>query len=72
MKEDQARSNPGLSHVVLVGPDPEPMHDDFVATVYPQVHENLKHTTNEHVHLENPLSSSGTLSSMKNLDETFG
>ncbi|GKG08009.1 hypothetical protein Tco_0333841, partial [Tanacetum coccineum] len=49
-------------------PDPEPMHDDFVATVYPQVHEGLKHTTEEHVHLENPLSSTGTLSSIKNLD----
>ncbi|GJV56247.1 hypothetical protein Tco_1457252 [Tanacetum coccineum] len=72
MKEDQAGSNPGLSHVALAGPDPEPMHDDFVATVYPQVHESLKHTTEEHVHLENPLSSSGTLSSMKNLDEMFG
>ncbi|GJU28325.1 hypothetical protein Tco_1166946 [Tanacetum coccineum] len=36
------------------------------------VHESLKHTTEEHVHLENPLSSSGTLSSMKNLDEKFG
>ncbi|GKG50239.1 hypothetical protein Tco_0521339, partial [Tanacetum coccineum] len=48
------------------------MHDNFVATVYPQVHESLKHTTKEYVHLKNPLSSSGTLSSMKNLDETFG
>ncbi|GJS95027.1 hypothetical protein Tco_0801995 [Tanacetum coccineum] len=71
LKEDQAGSNPGLSHVALAGPDPEPMHDDFVAIVYPQVHEILKHTIEEHVHLENPLSSSGTLSSMKNLDETF-
>ncbi|GKA93193.1 hypothetical protein Tco_0815179 [Tanacetum coccineum] len=72
MKEDQAGSNPGLSNVALAKPDPEPMHDDFMATVYPQVHESLKHTTEEHVHLENPLSSTGTLSSMKNLDETFG
>ncbi|GKA19349.1 hypothetical protein Tco_0699264 [Tanacetum coccineum] len=54
-------------------PDPEPMHDDFVATVYPQVHESLKHPDEEHVHFENPLSSTGTLSSMKNLDNfTFG
>ncbi|GJW43248.1 hypothetical protein Tco_0072047 [Tanacetum coccineum] len=59
---------PGLSHVALAGPDPEPMHDDFVATVYPQVHESLKHPDEEHVHEENPLSSTGTLSSMKNLD----
>ncbi|GKD27244.1 hypothetical protein Tco_1233458, partial [Tanacetum coccineum] len=59
MDEDQA------------GPNPEPMHDDFIATVYPKVHESLKHTTEEHVHLENPLSSSGTLSSMKNLIDAF-
>ncbi|GKA71806.1 hypothetical protein Tco_0778022 [Tanacetum coccineum] len=30
-----------------------------------------QHTTEEHVHIENPLSSSGTLSSMKNLDDAF-
>ncbi|GKB27103.1 hypothetical protein Tco_0866504 [Tanacetum coccineum] len=58
----------GQSHVALAGPNPEPMHEDFVATVYPKVHESLKHTYEEHVHLENLLSSTGTLSSMKNLD----
>ncbi|GJW38307.1 hypothetical protein Tco_0064152 [Tanacetum coccineum] len=47
------------------------MHEDFVAIVYPQVHESLKHPDEEHVHLENPLSSSRTLSSMKNLDDAF-
>ncbi|GJU32114.1 hypothetical protein Tco_1175703 [Tanacetum coccineum] len=47
------------------------MHEDFVATVYPQVHKSLKHTTEEHIHIENALSSSGTLSSMKNLDDAF-
>ncbi|GJV32639.1 hypothetical protein Tco_1393039 [Tanacetum coccineum] len=36
--------------------------------VYPQVHENLKLTTKEQVHIENPSNSSGTLSSLKNLD----
>ncbi|GJX88458.1 hypothetical protein Tco_0340472 [Tanacetum coccineum] len=71
MEEDQAGSNRGQSHVVQAGPNPEPMHEDFVATLYPQVHESLKHTTEEHVHIENPLSSSGTLSSMKNLDDAF-
>ncbi|GKB29950.1 hypothetical protein Tco_0869351 [Tanacetum coccineum] len=68
MKEDQAGPDPGLSHVALAGLDPDPMHDDFVATVYPQVHESLKHLDEEHVHKENILSSTGTLSSMKNLD----
>ncbi|GJS57523.1 histone deacetylase 14 [Tanacetum coccineum] len=28
--------------------DPDPMHDDFVVTVYPQVHESLKHPDVEH------------------------
>ncbi|GJU21684.1 hypothetical protein Tco_1155026 [Tanacetum coccineum] len=61
--EGQAGSNP----------DPESMHDDFVATMYPQVHESLKHPDEEHAQVENPLSSTGTLSSMKNLDAyTFG
>ncbi|GJT62123.1 retrovirus-related pol polyprotein from transposon TNT 1-94 [Tanacetum coccineum] len=72
-KEDQAGPNPGQSHVALARPNPEPMHEDFVATVYPQVHESLKHTDKEHVHLENPLSATGTLFSMKNLDNfNFG
>ncbi|GJZ85664.1 hypothetical protein Tco_0651003 [Tanacetum coccineum] len=47
------------------------MHEDFMATVYPKVHESLKHTTEEHVLIENPPSSTGTLSSMKNLDDAF-
>ncbi|GKD34937.1 hypothetical protein Tco_1250446 [Tanacetum coccineum] len=73
MKEDQAGPNPGQSHVALPGPNPEPINEDFIAIMYPQVHESLKHPYEEHVHLENPLSSSGTLSSMKNLDNfTFG
>ncbi|GJT33547.1 hypothetical protein Tco_0923966 [Tanacetum coccineum] len=71
MDEDQAGPNPEQSHEALAGPNPKPMHDDFIAIVYPKVHESLKHTTEEHAHLENPLSSSGTLSSMKNLDDAF-
>nr|GFA79661.1 hypothetical protein [Tanacetum cinerariifolium] len=71
LEEDQAGSNPGQSHVVLVGPNPEPMHEDFIATIYPRVHESLKLTTKEKVHIENPPSSSGTLSSMKNRDDTL-
>ncbi|GKG38769.1 hypothetical protein Tco_0460481 [Tanacetum coccineum] len=73
MEEDQAGPDPGQSHVALARPDPEPMHDDFVATMYPQVHESLKHPDEEHAQVENPLSSTGTLSSKKNLDAyTFG
>ncbi|GKA63824.1 hypothetical protein Tco_0763430, partial [Tanacetum coccineum] len=68
INEGNAGLDPRLSHVALARPDPKPMHDDFVATVYPQVHESLKHPDEEHVYEENPLSSTGTLSSMKNLD----
>ncbi|GJR97040.1 hypothetical protein Tco_0269214 [Tanacetum coccineum] len=71
VEEDQAGSNLGQSHVVQAGPNLEPMHEDFLATVYPQVHESLKLTTKEHVHIKNPPSSSGTLSSMKNLNDAF-
>ncbi|GKG06320.1 hypothetical protein Tco_0326406, partial [Tanacetum coccineum] len=48
MEEDQARPNHGQSHVALAGPNPEPMHEDFMVTVYPQVHESLKHPDEEH------------------------
>nr|GEV85753.1 reverse transcriptase domain-containing protein [Tanacetum cinerariifolium] len=71
LKEEQAGSNPGQSHVVLAGPNRKPMHEDFIATIYPQVNEILKLKTDEQVHLENLPSSSGTLSSMKNLDDAF-
>nr|GEY17526.1 hypothetical protein [Tanacetum cinerariifolium] len=68
IEEDQAGPDPRLSHVAFVGPPPEPMHDDFVATIYPQVHESLKHPDEEHTQVENPLSLTGTLSSMKNIN----
>nr|GEV69994.1 hypothetical protein [Tanacetum cinerariifolium] len=67
MDEDQDGSDPRKSHVALTGPNPEPMHDDFMATVYPKVHESLKFLVDEHVILEDPPRSSKTLSSMKNL-----
>ncbi|GKA35197.1 retrovirus-related pol polyprotein from transposon TNT 1-94 [Tanacetum coccineum] len=66
-----AGSNTKQIHVALARPNPEPMHDDFLTTIYPKVHKSLKHTTEEHVHLENPPSSSKILSSMKNLDDNF-
>ncbi|GJY27489.1 hypothetical protein Tco_0403256 [Tanacetum coccineum] len=47
------------------------MHEYFMATVYPNIHESLKLPADEHVILEDPLSSSRTLSSMKNLDDTY-
>ncbi|GKD46238.1 hypothetical protein Tco_1270883, partial [Tanacetum coccineum] len=41
MKEDQTRSDSGKLHVSLAGPNPEHMDDEFLATAYLKVHENL-------------------------------
>ncbi|GKE99793.1 hypothetical protein Tco_0023144, partial [Tanacetum coccineum] len=66
MDEDHAGPGPGESSVALAGLDPELTHDEFMADLYPKVQESLKFPADEHVILEEPLSSSGTLSSMKN------
>ncbi|GKB06842.1 hypothetical protein Tco_0835075 [Tanacetum coccineum] len=71
MEEDQARPDPGISRVALAGPDPEPTHDEFMDDLYPKVQESLKFLADEHVILEDPLSSTGTLSSMKNLEDAY-
>ncbi|GJR07418.1 hypothetical protein Tco_0790070 [Tanacetum coccineum] len=42
-----------------------------MANVYPNVHESLKFLADKHVISEDPLSSSGTLSLMKNLDDAY-
>ncbi|GKA90292.1 hypothetical protein Tco_0812162 [Tanacetum coccineum] len=71
MQEDQTGSNSGKLHVSLAGPNPEHMDDEFLATAYPKVHENLKLIIDERVIEENPESHSGSMSSMKNLDDTY-
>ncbi|GJS49805.1 hypothetical protein Tco_0599926 [Tanacetum coccineum] len=71
MQEDQTGSNSGKLHVSLAGPNPEHMDDEFLVTAYPKVHENLKLITDERVIEENPESHSGSMSSMKNLDDTY-
>ncbi|GKF74781.1 hypothetical protein Tco_0224225, partial [Tanacetum coccineum] len=70
MQGDQTGSNSGKLHVPLAGQNPEHMDDEFLATAYPKVHENLKLITDERVIEENPESHSGSMSSMKNLDDT--
>nr|GEW22694.1 copia protein [Tanacetum cinerariifolium] len=59
---------------VSTQPHPEQMDEGFTATTYPKVQENLKLTVEEHVILEEPASSSGTLSSLQHLtkDLSFG
>nr|GEW26062.1 histone deacetylase 14 [Tanacetum cinerariifolium] len=62
--------------VANVSPQPsmEQLYEGFTATVYPNVQENLKLAVEEPVLLEEPASSSGTLSSLQHLsrDFTFG
>nr|GEW36813.1 hypothetical protein [Tanacetum cinerariifolium] len=88
--EGQAGSNPDETPVVHAGSDREHMDLDvadvppqpsqeqldegFTATVYPKVQDNLKLTVEEQVLLEDPSSSSGTLSSLQHLikDISFG
>ncbi|GJX16885.1 hypothetical protein Tco_0217717 [Tanacetum coccineum] len=70
MQEDQTGSDSGKLHVSLAGPNPEHMDDEFIATAYPKVHENLKLITGERVINDKPESHSGSMSSLKNLDDT--
>nr|GEU88741.1 hypothetical protein [Tanacetum cinerariifolium] len=47
-EEDQAGTDPRVSCVALVGPNPEPMHEEFMANLYPDVHGSLKFLADEH------------------------
>ncbi|GJW45757.1 hypothetical protein Tco_0077403, partial [Tanacetum coccineum] len=71
MDEDQAGPDPGESGVALAGPDPEPTHDEFMTNLYPKVQESLKFLADEHVILEEPLSSTEILSLIKNLEDAY-
>nr|GEY95419.1 hypothetical protein [Tanacetum cinerariifolium] len=59
--------------VADVSPQPstEQLDEGFTATVYPNVQENLKLVVEESVLLEEPASSSGTLSSLQHLSRDF-
>nr|GEW63970.1 hypothetical protein [Tanacetum cinerariifolium] len=73
-------AGPNLEHMdfedtyVSTQPHPEQIDEGFIAMAYPKVHENLKLTVEEHVILEEPASSTGTLSSLQHLtkDLSFG
>nr|GEU92088.1 hypothetical protein [Tanacetum cinerariifolium] len=73
-------AGPNLEHMdleatdVSTQPHLEQMNEGFTATAYPKVQENLNLTVEEHVILEKPASSSGTLSSLQHLakDLSFG
>ncbi|GJT09329.1 hypothetical protein Tco_0856371 [Tanacetum coccineum] len=82
---DAAESQPQSSHVVHAGPNlehmdseaidastqqnPEQMDEEFTTTAYPNVQENLKLPTEDQVVLEEPASSTGTLSSLQNINK---
>ncbi|GJW85842.1 retrovirus-related pol polyprotein from transposon TNT 1-94 [Tanacetum coccineum] len=67
------RAGPNLDHMdsriakASSQPNTEQMDDEFTTTTYLKVQENLKLPTEGEVRLEEPASSAGTLSSMKNL-----
>ncbi|GKE57003.1 hypothetical protein Tco_1496188, partial [Tanacetum coccineum] len=71
LDKDQARPDPRESSVALVRPDPDHTHDEFMTNLYPKVQESLKFLADEHVILEDPLSSTMTLSLMKNLEDAY-
>nr|GEV17224.1 retrovirus-related Pol polyprotein from transposon TNT 1-94 [Tanacetum cinerariifolium] len=50
---------------VSTRPHPKQMDEGFIATAYPKVQENLKLTVEERVILDEPASSTGTLSSLQ-------
>ncbi|GJW82101.1 retrovirus-related pol polyprotein from transposon TNT 1-94 [Tanacetum coccineum] len=52
-------------------PQPEHMDEGFTASAYPDVQENLKLTVDEQVIPEEPVSSTGTLSSLQHLAKDF-
>ncbi|GJX90358.1 hypothetical protein Tco_0343684 [Tanacetum coccineum] len=68
-------AGPNLDHMDLgiaeasSQPNTEEMDEEFTATAYPKVQENLKLPTEGDVRLEDPASSTATLSSLQNLDK---
>ncbi|GJU87765.1 hypothetical protein Tco_1295311 [Tanacetum coccineum] len=85
--DDVAKSQPLPTLSVLAGPNlehsdvkitdpssqpqPEHMDEGFIATAYPEVQENLKLTVDEQMIPEEPVSSTGTLSSLQHLTKDF-
>nr|GFA45412.1 hypothetical protein [Tanacetum cinerariifolium] len=82
---DAVESQPQSSHVVHAGPNRkhmdledtsastrqylEKMEEEFTITAYPKVQENLKLPYEDPIILEEPASSTGTMSSLKNLEK---
>nr|GEV39701.1 putative ribonuclease H-like domain-containing protein [Tanacetum cinerariifolium] len=73
LDQGQAGSDPdpGESLGALTELDLKPTHDKFMADMYLKVQESLKFLADEHVILEDPISSTETLSFMKNLEDAY-
>ncbi|GJS66799.1 hypothetical protein Tco_0681363 [Tanacetum coccineum] len=71
--EGQAGPNPGVQDELLSSLNfnlkPKQMDEEFTTTSYPNVQENLKLPTEDQVILEELASSTGTLSSLQNLEK---
>ncbi|GJU73599.1 hypothetical protein Tco_1265004 [Tanacetum coccineum] len=67
-EEGQDGTNPGEAAVSQTQSS-HVMDEEFTTTIYPSVQENLKLPTKGEVRLEEPASSTGTLSSLQNLDK---
>ncbi|GJU18909.1 retrovirus-related pol polyprotein from transposon TNT 1-94 [Tanacetum coccineum] len=70
-EEGQAGPNPGIAaeSQLQSSHKHEQMDEEFTTTAYPNVQENLKLLTEDQVILEEPPSSTKTLSSLQNLDK---
>ncbi|GKB45909.1 hypothetical protein Tco_0896662 [Tanacetum coccineum] len=68
-EEGQGGTNPGNAGVSQTLSSHVQMDEEFTATAYPKVQENLKLLTEGDVRLEDPASSAATMSSLQNLDK---
>ncbi|GKB07137.1 hypothetical protein Tco_0835370 [Tanacetum coccineum] len=66
--EGQAGPNPGKQDEGQARPNPQ-IDEEFTTTAYPNVQDNLKLPTKDQVIIEELVSSTGTLSSLQNLDK---
>ncbi|GKB46803.1 hypothetical protein Tco_0897556 [Tanacetum coccineum] len=74
-KLDEGQAGPNPDDVAESQPLPTPIQpqpdEGFIATAYPEVQENLKLTVDEQMIPEEPVSSTGTLSSLQHLTKDF-
>ncbi|GJX99360.1 hypothetical protein Tco_0356379 [Tanacetum coccineum] len=68
-EEGQSGTNPGDAGMSQTPSSHVQMDEEFTATAYPKVQENLKLLTEGDVRLEDPASLAVTLSSLQNLDK---